>query len=291
MEFRKYQHVEKIGTSHVEGLLSVRVGVFPKLDGANASIWMENGELCCGSRNMKLDAHNTLNGFYQYVMKHEGIREFMKNYPHLTLYGEWLTPHTIKNYNSTAWYQFYLFDVVTSTGEYIDYSTYYKPAMIDGIKLLSPLAVLDNPTINDIINVAETNDYLMESGHIGEGVVCKRYDYVNPYGRTVWGKYVRPTFRMDKYTKHTDTDNLTLVEEKIINDVITYELVKKEEAKLLENENFSGNIIPATLSTVWNCLITEELLSELKKHKNPKIDFKVLNRACVNKTKEHMGLN
>lgn len=291
MEFKKYQHVERLGTSHVEGLLSGRVYIFPKLDGANASIWMEDGELCCGSRNMKLDVHNTLNGFYQYVMKHEGIREFMRNFPHLTLYGEWLTPHTIKNYNSTAWYQFYLFDVVTESGQYIDYQTYYMSTILDGILTLSPLTILDNPTLNDVINVAERNEFLMESGHIGEGVVCKRYNYANPYGKVVWGKYVRPAFKMNHVSMKTDSSNLTLLEQRIANDAVTYELVQKEKAKLLSNGNFTGNIIPATMSMVWECLISEELHTALKKHKNPKLDFRVLNRACNEIVREHLGVN
>lgn len=290
MTFEKYQHVERIGSSPVDGLLNGKVYIFPKIDGANASVWMENGELKCGSRNRELDVDNNLNGFYQYVHKHEGIKKFLEEFPSVRLYGEWLTPHTIKDYNSTAWYQFYVFDVVTITGLYVSHMAYSILLKKLGVKVVEPLAEIENPTNQQIMDIAEQNTYLMESGKIGEGVVCKRYDFVNKFGRTVWGKYVRPAFKTDKSNKPLKSDDLTLIEEKIVNDTITLELVLKEKNKLLSNERFSGNIIPATLQSVWGCLITEELLGQLKKHKNPKIDFGALNRLCYARTKEHMGI-
>ena len=43
MKFEKYQHVERFGTSEVEGIELGRTYVFPKLDGTNASVWLEDG--------------------------------------------------------------------------------------------------------------------------------------------------------------------------------------------------------------------------------------------------------
>lgn len=50
MNFHPYQHVEKLGTAEVDGILDGTVYVFPKLDGANASVWLDDGEVKCGSR-------------------------------------------------------------------------------------------------------------------------------------------------------------------------------------------------------------------------------------------------
>lgn len=61
--FIKYQHIERIGTSEVEGILDGDCYVFPKLDGTNASIWMDDAELCCGSRNRQLSLENDNGGF------------------------------------------------------------------------------------------------------------------------------------------------------------------------------------------------------------------------------------
>lgn len=46
MEFRKYQHVERFGTSEVEGIDLGTCYIYPKIDGTNASVWLgEDGTL------------------------------------------------------------------------------------------------------------------------------------------------------------------------------------------------------------------------------------------------------
>ena len=39
-EFKKYQHVERLGTSEVQGIENGMCYVFPKIDGTNASCIM-----------------------------------------------------------------------------------------------------------------------------------------------------------------------------------------------------------------------------------------------------------
>ena len=39
--FKKYQHIERLGTDETEGILDGLVYVFPKIDGTNGSIWWE----------------------------------------------------------------------------------------------------------------------------------------------------------------------------------------------------------------------------------------------------------
>lgn len=39
MEFKKYQHVEKLSTSEVEGILNGTVYLFYKIDGTNGCIF------------------------------------------------------------------------------------------------------------------------------------------------------------------------------------------------------------------------------------------------------------
>ena len=48
MEFKKYQHVERFGNIEVEGIELGKCYIFPKIDGTNASIWInEKGIICC----------------------------------------------------------------------------------------------------------------------------------------------------------------------------------------------------------------------------------------------------
>ncbi len=50
-EFRKYMHVERYGNDEVQGIEIGTCYIFPKLDGTNGSVWLQDDQVCCGSRN------------------------------------------------------------------------------------------------------------------------------------------------------------------------------------------------------------------------------------------------
>jgi hypothetical protein len=54
MDFKKYQHIERLGTTEVQNIELGECYVFPKIDGTNASVWLNNGEVQAGSRNRHL---------------------------------------------------------------------------------------------------------------------------------------------------------------------------------------------------------------------------------------------
>lgn len=64
MDFRKYQHIERFGTSEVEQIEIGTCYVFPKIDGTNSSVWLNDGELCAGSRNRQLSLESDNAGFF-----------------------------------------------------------------------------------------------------------------------------------------------------------------------------------------------------------------------------------
>lgn len=67
--FIKYPHLERYGNEEVEGIEIGTTYVFPKLDGTNAQLWMdENGTVCGGSRNRVLSIHNDNAGFLSGVV-------------------------------------------------------------------------------------------------------------------------------------------------------------------------------------------------------------------------------
>jgi hypothetical protein len=69
-------HVERLGSDEVSGILHGECHVFPKIDGTNASVWVdESGELCAGSRNRQLTLEKDNAGFYKWVLEHE--KEFV----------------------------------------------------------------------------------------------------------------------------------------------------------------------------------------------------------------------
>src|SRR5574344_1204594 len=90
MEFKKYQHVERYGTTEVENIEVGMTYVFPKIDGTNSSVWLDNnGVIQCGSRNRQLTDGKDNAGFREYVFSNENILKCVSE-TKLRLYGEWL---------------------------------------------------------------------------------------------------------------------------------------------------------------------------------------------------------
>lgn len=276
--FVKYQHVERLGTTEVADILSGECYVFPKLDGTNASIWFDDG-IKCGSRKRELSVDDDNAGFNKWVLEQQNIIDFVYKNRELRLFGEWLVPHSLRNYRDDAWRNFYVFDVMCGE-EYIHYVDYEKILFGFNIHCIPPLAVFLNPTEDDILNSLNNNSYLIDADScIGEGVVVKRYGYENKFGRTTWAKVVAKEFKENK-KRIKKVDHVQSVEEKIASEFVTISLVEKTIAKI-ENESggFGSKDIPRLLHTVFYDIVREEIWQILKKFKNPTIDFKKLSRS------------
>ena len=288
----KYMHVERLGTEEVEDLLIGRVHVFPKIDGTNAVVWYEDGVVKAGSRNRELSVESDNAGFCAYITQESNIKEFFEANPDKILYGEWLVPHTLKTYRDECWRRFYVFDVGVRNEEgrfgYLPYEVYAP--MLDGFGIwyLPPIAVLINPTIEDIRSRADANFYMMKEGCVGEGVVCKNYDFYNKYGRQTWGKLVRNEFK-EKHIKAMGcpTKDVVTVEDEIVSEYVTQAVVDKEFDRIrVVDGGWSSQSIPKLLNTVYYTLVTEECWNFVKKFKSPKVDFKRLQQLTYAKVKE-----
>jgi hypothetical protein len=287
MKFDKYQHVERLGRSGVTGLTEGTCHVFPKLDGTNASVWLDDeGLIQCGSRRRHLSLTSDNAGFCAFVAS--GIRplyDLLYDAPTLRLFGEWLVPHTLKVYREDAWRKFYVFDVMDGD-KYVPYEI-YKVLLEDfDIDYIPCIAVVEHGRREQFESIAERNDFLMQPGEIGEGVVIKNYDYTNKYGRVTWAKLVRSEFS-EQHVKHGGppvVQGAKTVERDIAAKYVTQTLVDKERAKIVDE---GRPIQPQLLGMVWHCILTEEVAEAVKKMKNPTIDFRVL-QSCVNaRVKEH----
>lgn len=301
MEFKQYQHIERVGTSSVDGLLKGKCYITPKIDGTNASIWLgEDGEVHRGSRKRDLTVGDDNAGFREWVNMHPNFKEYLVAHPTHRLYGEWLVPHTIKQYVDSAWRNFYVFDVTKDTGEkdsygepiekYLPYEDYFWRLEAHNILYLKPLAIIENPTIEELKELMEKNTFLMKEGEVGEGIVIKNYDFVNKYGRIVWGKMVRAEFIKKNGGKPKaikDKEGYGETEISIVNTYITETLIDKEKAKIeLEKGGWESKYIGQLLGTVYHCLIEEEMWNIVKKYKNPTINFKQLQVLTTEKIKE-----
>ena len=293
MKFQKYQHIERFGSSEVDGIHVGTCYVFPKIDGTNASVWIgEDGKVHAGSRNRELTLENDNAGFCAAITKDENITRFLHDYPQYRLYGEWLVPHTLRTYRDDAWRKFYVFDVCdVQSDEFVRYIPYdqYAPLLAEyGIEYIPPLKILTDAFYTQFLQSLEWNQYLIKDGEgAGEGIVIKNYSFVNRYGRQTWAKIVRSEFK-ERHVKTMGAPEVEYnpVEKQIAEKYITRALVQKEQAKIANEQNgWSSKLIPRLLGQIYHCLITEETWNFLKDFKQPTIDFKQLNRYTIQQIK------
>lgn len=312
-QFRRYEHLERLGHPEVRDIELGRVYVFPKLDGTNASLWRDAvGEIQCGSRNRALTVDSDNHGFCAWIRSDdERARRLALALPAgVWVYGEWLVPHTIKGYREEAWRRFWIFDVFdAASGRFLPWETYRD--MFADCDLIEPLCAIQDPSTNQLLAQVETNRFLVQDGAgLGEGVVLKRYDWQNFAGRQCWAKLVRNEFaeRNRKEFGFAEKQGEFQVERAIAEEFCSPTLVGKTRAKVvaavanhhridltqpnaqqLVEASFRGNVIPQLLGRVWNDLVTEELWGAIKKHKNPTIDFSLLHKLVERRTKQLAG--
>lgn len=288
MEFLKYQHLERFGTTETAGIDMGMCYIFPKIDGTNSQLWF-NGGLHAGSRNRELTLDNDNAGFYNWAISQDKFVKFFTDYQNLRLYGEWLVPHTLKTYQKTAWNNFYVFDVIDGE-KYLPYEDYKVLLDLYGIEYIPPICKIDSPTYERLITQLEKNSYLITDGAgTGEGIVIKNYNYKNKFGRVVWAKIVKNEFKAN----HAKCDVSELketktVEEEIVNKFVTISLIEKELAKIDNETGWTSKQIPRLLNTVFYCLVNEEGWNFVKAFKNPTIDFSRLLFFTTKKIKQEM---
>lgn len=288
-EFKKYIHLERFGTDEVDGINIGQCHIFPKLDGTNASAWIgDDGEICAGSRNRKLSIDNDNQGFMAWLVEQENWASCLNEHADLVFYGEWLVPHSLKTYRDEAWRKFYVFDVACADGKFMSYEQYKPICDRFGVDYIPCVLKSKNPDYNILHTEATTCKFLLREGEeSGEGIVIKNYGFENRFGRQTWAKLVTSTFK-DKHVIEMGGKSIDnkMVEESIADEFVTSHMVEKIIAKIrAEDDAFNAKHIPRLLHTAYHDLVTEELWEAVKKHKNPKIDFKALHRFTVLRVK------
>lgn len=304
-EFNKYTHVERMTSEEVEGILDGTVYVFPKLDGANCSMWWdsEEGRVRTGSRNRAIPDDDDNHGFRAWAEgdspNAEACRAFVEKSGKI-LFGEWLVPHAFKGYVEYAWRDFYVFDVgvlLKNDDEdaprkifYTDYAMYANWLNAAGVNYIEPLTVLNNPTMELLEKYVKANKYMLPKGSelVGEGIVIKRYEFRNRWGNYKVGKIIAQDFaeakvenRGTKFDKDSGEGELEVA---MAVNMVSAALVDKTIAKIQtqnELERWDQKLNGQLIGMVYHDALTEELWDQLKKFKDPKVDFKRLRRECT----------
>lgn len=276
--FIKYPKIYRLGADENLGILDAEVVVQEKIDGANTSIWVDNGEIECASRNRTL-VDDDFNGFVTYISNHEGIRQVLKDLPDLRLYGEWLVKHTI-SYKETSYKQFYLFDVMLESGLFMNQEM---------VGNLASKYNINYPTIfaEGKLTLEEIQQYVGKSdlGDKGEGVVIKNPEFVNQFGDMAYAKIVTQDFKESNAivfggnNKHSET----YWEMYVANKYCTLARVQKAMRKIQPevNEKLDKPHTSRIIMTSYHDLITEEMW-EIQK-KVPSLNFRKLKGFCAKK--------
>lgn len=319
-DFRKYDHLERHGRTEVQDITVGKVYVFPKLDGTNASVWMGNdGKVKCGSRNRTLSIDNDNAGFCAWVNSDDPVAKTLRMAvgaaPQLTLYGEWLVPHSLKTYRSESWRRFWIFDVYDRVAQcYQSFNGYKTFLATYGLDFIPPLSIIENPSIEQLDAAVALNTFQIKDGEgVGEGVVLKNYNWRNKFGRQPWAKIVRNEFKEmnAKEFGPNEKKGPDHVEAKIAERYVTKALVDKVRAAVVRNaalateegrlfldqgatedwkgfeEKNRGKIIPELLHRVFYDVVNEDMWDAVKRHKNPTINFKTLQSFVTYNIKQH----
>jgi hypothetical protein len=285
----KYIHLERFGTDEVDGINIGKCHIFPKIDGTNASVWLEDGVMCFGSRNRQITPEDDNGGFANWAKDKVFLKLLLDSLPEGSrVFGEWLIPHSLKTYRADAWRRFWVFDVLLPSGDFMHYDEYMPLCKKHNVDFIPCVCVSNNPTYEVLSKETEKNKFLIEENSgVGEGVVIKQYGWKNRFQRTTWAKLVTNSFK-DKHITEMGGSviNIKMIEEEIAEEFITDHMVEKVIAKIRNEKGaFLSSNIPQLLGMVYHDLVSEELWQAIKQHKNPKIDFKTLNHCAINRIK------
>ena len=312
MPFIKYPHVIRLGHPDIEGYLEGRVYVTPKLDGTNSCIWWEDDKIHCGSRNRELSLEYDNANFMHWVMSDdayaERLRAFCETQKSAIVYGEWLgLPGSkmvghIKTYLESGFYPFDVKALMTEDDQDFhsgfaspDAELYRVLQEISGDHFLTPYAVFDNPTEEQIVAEIDKNHFDLPDYAIGEGIVIKNYDFKSKYGHHEFAKIVREEYKQDKAKRKRSVASNADIEKTIVDMYVTnadMEKCKQKVLVLLEREEWENEskAIGMFMTMLFRDLIEEEMFDIIKKLHRPTVNFKVLEDDVKRKARDFLRL-
>ncbi len=307
-DYHVFTHVERLNTPDAEGILEGKCYISPKLDGTNASIYYDKdtNELVCGSRKRVLTPEDDNAGFANWfydTVDESGEASFiaclLADHPNFQVFGEWLGSTKfvghIKTYDPSALKALWIFDIFD-----LDENKYLHPDEIE--KYLNeyslsqwhiPNTIMENPTNEDILRLAQDNHFLMvQQDQVGEGVVIRNPEFINKYGHYVIGKYVLQESKPKPRVKVAETD----VEAAIVAEFVTNAELGKAVAKTtlyfeLDEFNITDHrCIGFYLNEVFDGCILDEMKAILKRFKMPTINFGLLRKLTQQAARDFIGL-
>lgn len=312
VHYKSFLHVERLDEKKIDVadfLDSDKIYCYVKMDGTNSCVWATNGEIHCGSRKREINAENDNANFYKYIVESDdpqivALRKFCLDHEGLIVYGEFIghVPETmkfvgsIKTYLTGGFFVFAVFDV--DRGDYLSYPEYAP--LFDGIydKVLSPIAVLSHPKVEDIQALVDKNHYNLPEHEYGEGIVIYNYGYKDRFQRPVIAKIVRQEFLQGKGTKSKKNQAIIdgEIEREFVETYVTTADIAKVQAKIVveqraeEWDSTNKKFVGLLMNGVLVDLIDEELADFLRqKRYKVAINFNIVRNLVNQKVRDYLG--
>lgn len=252
-EIKKYTDVIRYGKSGTQDVLQKGdyISITEKIDGANASFCLDKTTdlgVAAFSRNNQIGEHNTLRGFYDWVVKNiVPIKEKLN--PNYRYYGEWLVSHKVV-YKQDQYNNFYMFSIWDEQKEeYLSDEIVKSEAARLGIHTTTYFYEGEYVSFEHIMSFVGKSDRTLEP-NTGEGVVVKNVTYKRCDGKQVFVKLVSERFAEVQKQKLPKNPNLEDEHKGLIDSVVTTPRIEKIINKMVDEDILGEDYNIEDMSTI-----------------------------------------
>lgn len=288
MEQKKYTDVTRLGHKTTLDVLKEgdQIVIQEKIDGANASFKVENGEIFAFSRNTQLSEGNTLGGFYEFAKNLDADKLLAG----VIYFGEWTNAHKVRYPEHEK--QFFLYDIYnTHIDKYVNFSMVKDESKRLGLNLVPVFYEGEYQSFEHLQSFVGRTDIGGKLGDVdtGEGIVVKNVSYIDRFGNQKFVKLVTDVFReVQKQKAPKDPKRELTQEQQFVDMTVTDARVEKMLYKFVDegvlDEHF-GIEDMGTILKHMNPRILEDILKEesdsLPSEHDPKELSKAVSRTVV----------
>lgn len=295
MEQKKYVDIERLKDKYALAFKDgEHIVVSEKIDGANASIRYnsETGALEAFSRRNRLNEHNTLQGFYVYVLTLDPVKwaNATSNGRYI-IFGEWLVKHSVA-YPQDKLRQFYVFDVWdTETEQYTPWAFTYQMANALGLNMVPIFYDGAFTSWEDLYKYVGKTE--MGAEPIGEGIVIKSQDRLdNKFsGTPAYVKIVAKEFSEIHQSKPHEVDPAKLAEKQaqisIVESIATQRRTEKTIQKFVEDGIVPENWDEKNLGAMAKILPKAVYEDCLKEERETVLSIENFGKLCASIVMKH----
>lgn len=261
---KKYMSVVRLGHKTTENVLQPGdpIIIQEKLDGANGSFKLEEGEILAFSRNERLTEQNNLQGFYEWTQTLDA-NQLRSD---VVYFGEWLTKHKINYGDLTK--QFFLFDLYDVEKEkYIHFTEVKKEAERLKLNLIPVFYEGEYQSLEHLESFIGQTALGVKKG---EGIVVKNVDYQDVYGKQLFVKLVIDAFKEVQRIKKPRDPNVQSAEIEAVQSVLTRARVEKWIYKLIDEGALQANFVMQDMAMILK-QITSRIVDDIMQEEGEQI--------------------